>query len=230
MKDRWRTKPSVGVRTSRSSMRHTGNGSLHLVRNLKYELGSPAPKSWRSGWETVWERAKSWGRWAKVGRRRGTHRQQVSSARGGKEDQQRVCVCLRKSLSHVWLFAALCLHLCSCESPGKNTGVGCHALLQGIFPTQGSNPCLLHPLHWQVGSLPLAPHGKPSKGQRHEIQERRRFQEDINGNNNNIKVKWGEISNSTRTKKVSVTTNKFRDPWRRQQGKFQWGLRPKFAL
>ena len=29
-------------------------------------------------------------------------------------------------------------------SPGKNTGVGCHALLQGIFPTQGSNPGLLH--------------------------------------------------------------------------------------
>ena len=30
------------------------------------------------------------------------------------------------------------------DSPGKNTGVGCHALLQGIFPAQGSNPCLLH--------------------------------------------------------------------------------------
>ena len=29
-------------------------------------------------------------------------------------------------------------------SPGKNTGVGCHALLQGIFPTQGLNPGLLH--------------------------------------------------------------------------------------
>ena len=30
------------------------------------------------------------------------------------------------------------------DSPGKNTGVGCHVLLQGIFPTQGLNPCLLH--------------------------------------------------------------------------------------
>ena len=30
------------------------------------------------------------------------------------------------------------------DSPGKNTGVGCHALLQGISPTQGSNPGLLH--------------------------------------------------------------------------------------
>ena len=47
------------------------------------------------------------------------------------------------------------------DSPGKNTGVGCHALLQGIFSTQGLNPSLLHLLHWQAGSLPLAPSGKP---------------------------------------------------------------------
>jgi len=30
------------------------------------------------------------------------------------------------------------------DSPGRNTGVGCHALLQELFPTQGSNPDLLH--------------------------------------------------------------------------------------
>ena len=34
--------------------------------------------------------------------------------------------------------------LCPRDSPGKNTGAGCHALLQGIFPTQGLNPGLLH--------------------------------------------------------------------------------------
>ena len=34
---------------------------------------------------------------------------------------------------------------------------GCHALLQVIFLTQGSNLHLLHLLHWQVGSLPLVP-------------------------------------------------------------------------
>ena len=34
--------------------------------------------------------------------------------------------------------------LCPWDSPGKNTGVGCHSLLQGIFPTQGSNPGLPH--------------------------------------------------------------------------------------
>ena len=33
--------------------------------------------------------------------------------------------------------------LCPWDSPGRNTGVGCHALLQGIFPTQGSNLWLL---------------------------------------------------------------------------------------
>ena len=41
------------------------------------------------------------------------------------------------------------------DSPGKNTEVSCHALLQGIFPTQGSNSCLLCVLHWPAGSLPL---------------------------------------------------------------------------
>ena len=43
----------------------------------------------------------------------------------------------------------------------KNTGVGCLALLQGIFPTQESNPGPLSLLHWQVGSLPLVPPEKP---------------------------------------------------------------------
>ena len=33
--------------------------------------------------------------------------------------------------------------LCLWDSPGKNTGVGCHFLLQGIFPTKGLNPGLL---------------------------------------------------------------------------------------
>ena len=50
--------------------------------------------------------------------------------------------------------------LCPWDSPSKNTGVGCHFFLQGIFPTQGSNLCLLHLLHWQVDSLPLSYTGK----------------------------------------------------------------------
>ena len=43
------------------------------------------------------------------------------------------------------------------DSPGKSTGVGCHALLQRIFPTQGLNPHLSCLLHWQAGSLPQTP-------------------------------------------------------------------------
>ena len=43
--------------------------------------------------------------------------------------------------------------LCPWDSPGEATAVGSHFLLQGIFPTQGSNPGLLH---WQAHSLPLS--------------------------------------------------------------------------
>ena len=43
--------------------------------------------------------------------------------------------------------------LCPWDFPGKNTAVGCHFLLQGIFHPQGSNLCLLH---WQKDSLPLS--------------------------------------------------------------------------
>ena len=53
-----------------------------------------------------------------------------------------------KSLSHVRLFATAWTVAHQApppwDSPGKNTGVGCHFLLQRIFPTQGSNPGLPH--------------------------------------------------------------------------------------
>ena len=51
--------------------------------------------------------------------------------------------------------------LCPWNFPGKNTGVVCHFLLQGIFLTQGSNPCFLHLLHWQADSFQLSPLGSP---------------------------------------------------------------------
>ena len=51
--------------------------------------------------------------------------------------------------------------LCPWKSAGKNIGVNCHALLQGIFLTQGSNPHLFCLLCWQVYSLPLEPPGHP---------------------------------------------------------------------
>ena len=43
------------------------------------------------------------------------------------------------------------------DSPGKNTEVGCHALLQGIFPTQGLDPSLPH---WSI-LYHLSPRGSP---------------------------------------------------------------------
>jgi len=49
-------------------------------------------------------------------------------------------------------------------SPGKNIGVGCHFLLQGIFPTQELNLSLLCLLHQEADSLLLAPPGKPKAG------------------------------------------------------------------
>ena len=61
-----------------------------------------------------------------------------------------ICVCMHevKSLSRVQLFATpwtVAYHaLPSRGFPGNSTGVGCHFLLQGIFPTQGSNPGLPH--------------------------------------------------------------------------------------
>ena len=45
------------------------------------------------------------------------------------------------------------------DFPGKNTGVGCHFLLQGIFWTQGLN---LRLLHWQADCLPLSHLGSPN--------------------------------------------------------------------
>ena len=49
--------------------------------------------------------------------------------------------------------------LCPQNSPGKNTGVGCCLLFQGIFLTQGLNPSLLQ---WQSDSLPLCHQKSPN--------------------------------------------------------------------
>ena len=68
-----------------------------------------------------------------------------------------VCVCVRVCAQLLQPCPTVCDPM-DCSMPGsswpwdfsgKNTGVGCHALLQRIFLTQGSNLCLLY---WQVGS------------------------------------------------------------------------------
>ena len=62
-------------------------------------------------------------------------------------------VCGVSCFSHIWLFATPWMEsprlLCPWDSPGKNTAVGCYALLQGIFPTQGSNSRFLHLLRFR---------------------------------------------------------------------------------
>ena len=56
---------------------------------------------------------------------------------GGMWDLSSLCVC---HFSHVRPYGLEPTRLlCPWDSPGKNTGAGCHAHLQGIFPTQGSN-------------------------------------------------------------------------------------------
>ena len=78
-------------------------------------------------------------------------------------------LCMYSHFSRVWLFAAL---LTVAHQAPLSKGffrqeycsilrVGCYALFQGFFLTQGWNLCLLCLLHWKVGSLPLAPPGKP---------------------------------------------------------------------
>ena len=53
--------------------------------------------------------------------------------------------------------------LCPWDPPGKNTGVSCHFLLQGIIPTQGSTLCLWHLLNQQADSLSLSYLGSQGK-------------------------------------------------------------------
>ena len=73
---------------------------------------------------------------------------------------------------HVWVHTQVQLFatpwtvatrpLCPWYFPGKNTGAGCHFLLQGIFLTQGwIKPASLEFQHWQAGSLPFCHLGSP---------------------------------------------------------------------
>ena len=76
-----------------------------------------------------------------------------------------MCVCVLSGFSCVCLLRSYGLQLtrplCPWDSSGMNTGVGCHALLQGIFPTRGSNEHLPMSPALQVNSFPTEPAGKP---------------------------------------------------------------------
>ena len=64
---------------------------------------------------------------------------QLSTAPGEKSESESYSVTSDSLRSHGLFLARI---LCPLNSPGKNTGVGCHSLLQGIFQTHGSNPDL----------------------------------------------------------------------------------------
>ena len=106
---------------------------------------------------------------ALLGRRVGIYRQpwvcHATVTVSQPYEEECVSAYVLSHLSHVQLFATLwtvtCQAPCPWDSPGKNIGVGCNALLQGDLPTQGSNAHLLHLLLWQTASLPLVPPGKP---------------------------------------------------------------------
>ena len=85
--------------------------------------------------------------------------------REGKGLQKWLRFPMLSRFSHIWLFATLrtVAHQVplSIGFARQKYWSGFPALLQGIFPTQGSHPCLLHLLHQLPGSSPLAPPGKP---------------------------------------------------------------------
>ena len=77
------------------------------------------------------------------------------------EEKQKQIIVAKSRPTLLWRHELLpARFLCPWDFPGKNTEMGCHFLLQGIFPTQASNP---HLLHWQVDSLPLSHLGSPPK-------------------------------------------------------------------
>ena len=78
--------------------------------------------------------------------------------RPGRPSQIKKCVCLEYALGQPPLRKRKCA---SVQLLVTLWTVAHHALLQGIFLTQGLNLGLLCLLHWQAGSLPLEPPGKP---------------------------------------------------------------------
>ena len=78
---------------------------------------------------------------------------QAVVTRWGLVIRMNVCVSVARSCPTPWPRGHPTRLLCPWDSPGKKTGVGCHSLLQGIFPTQGLNLGLLH-CRWTLLSEP----------------------------------------------------------------------------
>ena len=138
-------------------------------------LWPPYAKSWLTGKDP--SAGKDWGQEEKgttenkmVGWHHRLNGHEFEQTPGDDEGQGSLACCCSGDLRHDWE-TELNLHVCMCaqllqscltlwdavdfslspwNSPGRNTGVGCHALLQRIFLTQGSNLHLLC-LHWITG-------------------------------------------------------------------------------
>ena len=96
--------------------------------------------------------------------------------------------------------------LCPWDSPGENTGVGFHSLLQGIFLTEGSNLPLSCLVRWQVDSLSSGPPGKPRRnpdqdsglevelGKGREVKEEKRARTGTGWSSSTLCSTWGSFS------------------------------------
>ena len=127
---------------------------------------------WSLGWEDRLEKGKAahsiilawripWTVWSMGSPRVGDNWETSPSPRAEEDEEDREtlesdylefeCARLLSGFSRVRFFATpwttAARLLCPWDSPGKTTGVGGHALLQGTFPTQGLNPCLPRLLH-----------------------------------------------------------------------------------
>ena len=108
--------------------------------------------------------------------------------------------------------------LCPWDSPGKNTGVNCHAFLQGVFLTQGLNPHVLCLSHSEADSLPLASPGKLS------ILKNKAQKLSNIGNIKSKRREWKYEVSPTKTCVCSVVSTHFNQRARPKHGESKGGL------
>ena len=80
-----------------------------------------------------------------------------------------LCLVAKSCPTLFWPHGMACQAPLSMGFPRQEYWKGCHFLLQGIFLTQGSNPCPLHLLHWKADSLPLSHQGSLVKNSKDTI-------------------------------------------------------------
>ena len=107
---------------------------------------------------------------------------------------------LNKTNKQSYSLSRICL-LCPWDSPGKNTGMGSHSLLQGIFPTQGSNPGLLH---YRRSVNHLSYQGNPSKSKPDPKEYIENMMPSPNAKHWKIKTKTKQIFKKIQVKVIHI--------------------------